>query len=128
MMELYHTYQDWEWLINFTENMLKNVSEIAEKPLPKDNKWRNIEFSKLIKEKTGLDYDKNSKEEFLNFAKKNNINTAICLSKGKITDEIFKKIIRISLFSLILKIGDVELFTLSWVTMSATLMAPALCI
>ncbi|PIT96921.1 lysine--tRNA ligase [Candidatus Campbellbacteria bacterium CG10_big_fil_rev_8_21_14_0_10_35_52] len=96
MMELYYTYQDWEELIDFTENMLKNVSEIVGKPLPKD-KWRNIEFDKLIKEKTGLDYDKNSKEEFLNFAKKNNIDTTIYHSKGKIADEIFKKIIRIDI-------------------------------
>ena len=97
MMELYHTYQDWEWLINFTENMLKNVSEIAEKPLPKDNKWRNIEFSKLIKEKTGLDYEQDSKENFEKFAEKNNINIAEYFSKGKIADEIFKKLIRIDI-------------------------------
>ncbi len=97
MMELYHTYQDWEWLINFTENMLKNVFEIAEKPLLKDNKWRNIEFSKLIKEKTGLDYEQDSKEDFEKFAEKNNINIAEYFSKGKIADEIFKKLIRIDI-------------------------------
>src|SRR3989344_4971891 len=96
-LELYHTYQDWEWLINFTENMLKNVFEIAEKPLLKDNKWRNIEFSKLIKEKTGLDYEQDSKEDFEKFAEKNNINIAEYFSKGKIADEIFKKLIRIDI-------------------------------
>ena len=97
MMELYHTYQDWEWLINFTENMLKNVFEIAEKPLLKDNKWRNIEFSKLIKEKTGLDYEQDLKEDFEKFAEKSNINIAEYFSKGKIADEIFKKLIRIDI-------------------------------
>ncbi|MFQ5661910.1 MAG: lysine--tRNA ligase [Candidatus Paceibacteria bacterium] len=93
MLELYYTYQDWEGLMSFTEDLLKKISENTDHPLPK-GKWDKVEFSSLIKEKTGLDYSKNSKEDFEKFAKKNKIEVAPYLSKGKIADEIFKKLIR----------------------------------
>src|SRR3989338_8041018 len=66
-------------------------------PIFKKKKWRNIEFSKLIKEKTGLDYEQDLKEDFEKFAEKSNINIAEYFSKGKIADEIFKKLIRIDI-------------------------------
>ena len=93
MMELYYTYQDWEGLMDFTENMLKKVSRETKHKLP-NSKWKRVEFSEIIKEKTGLDYGKNSQVDFAKFAKKNDIDIAPYLSKGKIADELFKKLIR----------------------------------
>jgi lysyl-tRNA synthetase class 2 len=96
MMELYYTYQDWEGLMEFIEDLLKKVSKETNNPLP-EGKWQRIEFSEAIKEKTGLDYSKNSQEDFAKFAKENDIDVAPYLSKGKIADEIYKKLIRINI-------------------------------
>jgi lysyl-tRNA synthetase, class II len=96
MLELYYTYQDWEGLMEFTEDLLKKISAETNNPLSQD-KWERIEFSEVIKEKTGLDYSKNSQEDFAKFAKENNIDVAPYLSKGKIADEIYKKLIRINI-------------------------------
>lgn len=93
MMELYYAYQDWETLMDFIEELLKNVSKNTEHPF-QNGKWEKIEFSAIIKEKTGLGYIKNSQEDFAKFAKKNGIDIAPYLSKGKIADELFKKLIR----------------------------------
>ena len=96
MMELYYTYEDWEGLMDFIEDMLKYVSKESIHALP-SGKWERVEFSEIIKEKTGLDYGKNSQEDFANFAKKNKIDIAPYLSKGKIADELFKKLIRVDI-------------------------------
>lgn len=96
MMELYYAYQDWEGLMEFIEDLLQKVSAETNNPLSK-NKWERIEFSKIIKEKTGLDYSKNSQEDFAKFAKKNDIDVAPYLSKGKIADEVYKKLIRVNI-------------------------------
>jgi lysyl-tRNA synthetase, class II len=93
MLELYYTYQDWEELMEFTEDLLKKVSAKTNNPLPQ-TKWQRVEFGEIIKEKTGLDYSKNSQRDFVKYAKENNIDVAPYLSKGKIADEIFKKLIR----------------------------------
>ncbi|MFN3245417.1 MAG: amino acid--tRNA ligase-related protein [Leptonema sp. (in: bacteria)] len=62
------------------------------------NKWARLKYTEVIKKFTGLDYFKNSLEDFMNFAEKNNIefNPKI-ITKGKIVDEIFKKLIRSNL-------------------------------
>ena len=65
-----------------TEDLMKKISENTEQPISK-NKWERVEFSSLIKEKTGLDYSKNTKEDFAKYARKNNIDIAPYLSKGK---------------------------------------------
>jgi lysyl-tRNA synthetase, class II len=93
MMELYCAYQDWEWLMEFVEDMLKEVSKHTNNPLIQD-KWQKLEFSEIRKEKTGLDYNKNSLGDFVKYAKKNDIDIAPYLSKGKVADELFKKLIR----------------------------------
>lgn len=96
MIELYYTYKDWEGLMEFTEDLLKKVSSQINNPLLEE-RWQKIEFSEILKEKTGLDYSQNSQEDFAKFAKENNIDIADYLSKGKIADELFKKLIRINI-------------------------------
>lgn len=96
MLELYYTYQDWEGLMEFIEDLLKKISAETDNPFSQ-NKWQRIEFSEVIKEKTGLDYSKASQEDFAKFAKKNDIDIAPHLSKGKIADELFKKLIRVNI-------------------------------
>lgn len=99
MLELYWAYQDWEGLMEFTEQWLSAASrnidisksrnlEISSPP------WERKEFETLFKEYTGLDYEKTNENELLAFAKKQKLIINHKLSKGKIADEIFKKIVR----------------------------------
>ena len=114
MMELYWAYQNREGLMKFTEKLIKNLIkrynqltgkkglkiEFQNLKIDLSKKWQIYKYVYLIREKTGLDYFKNSLEEFLNFAKDNSIefNPKI-ITKGKIVDEIFKKLIRPKLIS-----------------------------
>ncbi len=110
MMELYYAYCDRESLMKFVEELIKELVKRFNKKFNKKEmyiieyqghkidfgkKWKRIKYVDIIKKYTDLDYFKNSLEDFINFAKKNNIefNPKI-ITKGKIVDEIFKKIIR----------------------------------
>lgn len=113
MMELYYAYCDRDNLMRFVEDLIRElvvkfnkyfknkniyIIEYQGKKINFKNRWKRLKYVELIKEYTGLDYFKNSLEEFLNFAKENNIefNPKI-ITKGKIIDEIFKKLIRSNL-------------------------------
>lgn len=93
MLELYWAYQDWEGLMDFTEQLIATTAKAVEYKLPK-SKWKRIEFEEILEKHTGLKYDKNSQEDFAKFAEEKNIKIAPYLSKGKIADELFKKLIR----------------------------------
>ena len=110
MMELYYAYCDREKLMKFVEDLLKELVLRFNKHLGNKNcyivdfqgnrinfknKWKRIKYTNIIKEYTGLDYFKNSLEDFIEFAKRKEIefNPKI-VTKGKIVDEIFKKLIR----------------------------------
>ncbi len=110
MMELYYAYCDRDNLMKFVENLLKElVKRFNKKFTGKESyfveyqgnkinfgkKWKRIKYVEIIKKYTGLDYFKNTLDDFLKFAEKNQIefNPKI-ITKGKIVDEIFKKVIR----------------------------------
>jgi len=109
MIELYFAYQDREGLMKFTEEILRElvkrynkmrkkkglVIEFQGKKINLGKKWKVLKYNELLKERTGLDYFKNSLEDFLKLAEKEKIefNPKI-ITKGKIVDEIFKKLIR----------------------------------
>lgn len=109
MMELYYAYCDRETLMNFVEELLRELVKRFNKKfggkealinyqnnqINLNKKWTRIKYIDIIKKYSKLDYFKNDLEDFINFAKKNNIefNPKI-ITKGKIVDEIFKKLIR----------------------------------
>ena len=109
MIELYFAYQDREGLMKFTEEILRElvkrynkmrkkkglVIEFQGKKINLGKKWKVLKYNELLKERTGLDYFKNNLEDFLKLAEKEKIefNPKI-ITKGKIVDEIFKKLIR----------------------------------
>jgi len=110
MMELYYAYCDRNTLMKFVETLLKElvkrfnkkflgketyIIEYQGKKINLGKKWRRIKYIDIIKQYTKLDYFKNTLEDFINFAKKNQIEfEPKIISKGKIVDEIFKKLIR----------------------------------
>jgi lysyl-tRNA synthetase class 2 len=110
MMELYYAYCDRDNLMKFVEDLLKELVKRFNKKFTKKEsylieyqgnkinfgkKWKRIKYVEIIKKYTGLDYFKNTLDDFLKFAEKNQIefNPKI-ITKGKIVDEIFKKLIR----------------------------------
>jgi lysyl-tRNA synthetase class 2 len=114
MMELYYAYCDREGLMNFVEELLKEVVKRFNKKfggkglvieyqgnkIDFGKKWKRIKYVEIIKKYTGLDYFENSLDDFIKFAEKNNIEfKPKLITKAKIVDEIFKKIIRKNLIS-----------------------------
>ena len=110
MMELYWAFQDRQGLMNFTREIIKflvkelnklkqikglKIDYLGQQIDFEDKNWSTIKYLELIQQYTGLDFFKNSLEDFLNFAQNLNItlNPKI-VTKGKIVDEIYKKIIR----------------------------------
>jgi lysyl-tRNA synthetase class 2 len=109
MIELYWAYQDREGLMKFTQKIIKELIkrynliigrkglkiEFQGKILDLSKKWPVYKYVELLKRKTGLDYFENSLDDFLKLAKEKQIefNPKI-ITKGKIVDEIFKKLIR----------------------------------
>ena len=101
MMELYVPYKDYEWMMNFVEEMLEKVClevngtlEISYegKTINFSRPWKRISMVDALKEKTGLDILFASYNELKEFAKKNNIE--IKEGKPKQVDEIFSELIQ----------------------------------
>ncbi len=113
MMELYWAYQNKEGLMKFTQKIIQHLVkkynelkgkkglkiEYKGKVIDLSGKWRVYKYIELLKEVTGLDYFNNSLEDFLKLADQKGIeyNPKI-ITKGKIVDEIFKKLIRPNLW------------------------------
>lgn len=93
MLELYWAYQDWEGLMGFTEKWLHAVAQKVEFSLPPPP-WQKKEFDALFEEKTGLAYQKSNEQTLLGFAKEHSVIINRRLSKAKIADELFKKLVR----------------------------------
>jgi lysyl-tRNA synthetase class 2 len=123
MMELYWAYQHREGLMKFTEKLIKELvkrsNELRSSPsslakasealrrsanlrieyqgkiINLGKKWPVYKYVDFFRKETGLDYFDNSLDDFLQLAKEKNIefNPKI-ITKAKIADEIFKKLIR----------------------------------
>lgn len=93
MLEFYWAYQDWEGLMKFTEEWLFNVAKAVDFSLPPPP-WERKEFEESLKEHTGIVYEKANEKELLALGKEKKLIINRALSKGKIADEIFKKIVR----------------------------------
>ncbi len=109
MMELYFAYCDRKGLMNFTQRIIKKLIKVfnswrKRKDLKIEfqnyvidfgKKWAVYKYTEILKRETGLDYFNDDLEKFLSFAKKLNIDlNPKVLTKGKVVDEIFKKVIR----------------------------------
>lgn len=109
MLELYWAFQDREGLMNFTQKIIQKLVREYNKMIGKkglqiefqgsiidfSGKWQRVKYVDLIKEYTGLDFFEASLSDFQKFADKENlILDPKIFSKGKIVDEIYKKIIR----------------------------------
>jgi len=102
MLEAYAAYQDHEWLMDFIEDMIK---EVTKKVMDTDTitygneqvhfgKFARREYDQLFKDELKLDLASASDEKLIKFAKDNKVVMEKGLSRANVMDEIFKKLIR----------------------------------
>lgn len=106
MLESYSAYEDYRDLMKMVEELMEFV--IAKVyPDAKDFKidykgnkisfkapYEVVEFSGLLKQYLGIDYDKMSEKELADFAKEKGLKLKPGTHKGKIADELYKEFIR----------------------------------
>ena len=97
-MELYVSYKDYNWMMEFTEQLLEKICiavngktevQIGENIVSFKAPYRRLPILDAIKEKTGYDLDGKSEDEIREIAKKLEIEVDETMGKGKLIDEIF---------------------------------------
>jgi lysyl-tRNA synthetase class 2 len=103
MMELYVPYKDYEWMMNFVEEMIQKISKdvfntldfvFDDKNINLKSPWKRISMVEAIEEKTGLNVITATLEELKSKAKELSIDISGIEGKGKIIDEIFSEAIQ----------------------------------
>lgn len=102
-LEFYAAYQDLDWIIKFTEELMETV---VKKVLDKTNfeyqgqkvdfarPYKVEKFNDLLKRHTGLDYDYADEDTLVAKAKELGLTIEKYINRGVLADEIFKKYIR----------------------------------
>lgn len=97
-MELYVQYKDYNWMMNFTEQLLERIcvavngtpeTVIDGKPISFKAPYRRLPILEAIKEKTGHDLNGKSEEEIREVCKQLGLEIDDTMGKGKLIDEIF---------------------------------------
>ncbi len=98
VMEIYVAYKDYQWMMEFTEEMVERVAlalhgttkvVIGEREIDFKRPFRRLTMRDAILEKTGFDISHKSEEEVRAAAKKLDVAHGPELGKGKLIDEIF---------------------------------------
>ena len=97
-MELYVQYKDYNWMMNFTEQLLERIcvavngtpeTVIDGKTISFKAPYRRLPILEAIKEKTGHDLNGKSEEEIREVCKQLGLEIDDTMGKGKHIDEIF---------------------------------------
>ena len=97
-MELYVQYKDYNWMMDFTEQLLELIcvavngkpeTEIDGKVISFKAPYRRLPILEAIREKTGYDLNGKSEEEIREICKALNMEIDETMGKGKLIDEIF---------------------------------------
>ena len=97
-MELYVQYKDYNWMMNFTEQLLERIcvavngtpeTVIDGKTISFKAPFRRLPILEAIKEKTGHDLNGKSEEEIREVCKQLGLEIDDTMGKGKLIDEIF---------------------------------------
>jgi len=98
VMEIYVAYKDYNWMMDFTEEMIERVAlalhgktelQVGEKTIDFKRPFKRITMYDAIKEHTGIDISKMDEEQLKNVCKDLNIPVTPAMGKGKLIDEIF---------------------------------------
>lgn len=97
-MEIYVAYKDYQWMMNFTEEMVARAAiavngttkaVIGDQEVDFKPPFRRVKMSDAIKEYTGYDIEKMSEEDLYQACIDMNIPVDKTMGKGKLIDEIF---------------------------------------
>lgn len=98
VMEMYVSYKDYNWLMNFTEQMLETIClavngttevMIGENKVSFKAPFKRITMIDSIKEHTGIDISGIEEEQLREMCKTIGVEIDETMGKGKIIDEIF---------------------------------------
>lgn len=98
VLEFYIAYKDYNWMMNFTEQMLEKIvldlygkTEIAvgDKQIDFKAPFKRVTMYEAIKEFTGFDISGMDEGQLRDVCKKLNIHVEAHAGKGKLVDEIF---------------------------------------
>jgi lysyl-tRNA synthetase, class II len=98
VMEIYVAYKDYNWMMNFTEEIVEKVAldlhgtteiEFAGKEISFKRPFRRVTMPDAIKEHTGIDITGMTEEELVKACKKIGLEPDKTMGKGKIIDLIF---------------------------------------
>ncbi len=98
VMEIYVAYKDYNWMMDFTEEMIEKACLdvhghtkvfVGENEIDFKRPFKRITMTDAIKEHTGFDISGKSEEELASWCKANGIEVDETMGKGKLIDEIF---------------------------------------
>jgi len=98
VMEIYVAYKDYNWMMDFTEEMLEKIAmsvhntpvvTVGENEISFKRPFKRISMTDSIIEFTGFDISGKSVEELMTWCKANGIEVDDSMGKGKLIDEIF---------------------------------------
>jgi lysyl-tRNA synthetase, class II len=103
MMEMYVPYKDYEWMMNFFEQMIFKICTdvfntldfvYEDKEISFQSPWKRISMIEAIEEKTGVNVISASIDKLRETAKKLRVDITNIETKGKLIDEIFSAAIQ----------------------------------
>jgi len=98
VMEIYVAYKDYNWMMDFTEEMIEKACldvhghtkvTVGENEIDFKRPFKRITMTDAIQEHTGFDISGKSEEELASWCKVNGIEVDETMGKGKLIDEIF---------------------------------------
>ncbi len=98
VMEIYVAYKDYNWMMEFTENMIEYIAlkvlgttkvMVGDKEIDFKAPYKRVTMLDAIKEHTGFDIHGMNEAELRDVCKKLNIEIDDTMGKGKLIDEIF---------------------------------------
>jgi len=98
VMEIYVAYKDYNWMMDFTEEMIERIAialhgttkvRVGDKEIDFKRPFKRITMYDSIKEHTGIDISGMNEDELREVCDKLKIETDPSMGKGKLIDEIF---------------------------------------
>jgi lysyl-tRNA synthetase, class II len=98
VMEIYVAYKDYNWMMDFTEEMIEQVAmalhgsttvQVGDKTIGFKRPFKRITMIDSIKEHTGIDISGMDEQQLHEVCKKLGVEVDESMGKGKLIDEIF---------------------------------------
>lgn len=98
VMEIYVAYKDYNWMMDFTEEMIERIAldlhgttkvQVGDKEIDFKRPFKRITMIDAIKEHTGIDINGMDEAQLVDVCKRLDIEVDPSMGKGKLIDEIF---------------------------------------